>query len=221
MILIVAAEAVVDYEWPFQTWERDLRSHIGQIRVDPERGNVEEVSFIAGILRSVLYAGSDESFVQYLKPTYYTFAGIVLATVLFVPPRFRRPGASPADRPTTADPGTAAMSGTADSPEAPAAKRRQGRVVQSRHIHWHRIQTHRAADRIGTLSDAIYRLTCPSIGMRTKRGGSVPTICKTTASGSSKERTPIAFGSTMTSSCQVTRFNDACPRVRFTLIQPG
>jgi hypothetical protein len=110
MILIVAAEAVVDYECPLTKWERDLRIHIGQIRADPERGNVEEVSFVAGILRSVLYAGSDKSFVQYLKPTYYTFAGIVLATVLLVPPRFRRPGAPPADHPTTAEPGTVVRS---------------------------------------------------------------------------------------------------------------
>ena len=125
MILIVAAEAVVDYECPFTTWERNLRVQIGQIRVDPERGKVEEVSFVAEILRSVLYAGSDESFVQYLKPTYYTFAGIVLATVLLVPPRFRRPGTSPSDCPTTAEPGTVPMSATAESPEAPVPKRLQ------------------------------------------------------------------------------------------------
>ena len=122
MILIVAGEAVVDYECPLTKWERNLRIHIGQIRDDPERGKVEEVSFVAGILRSVLYAGSDESFVEYLKPTYYTFAGIVLATVFLVPPRFRRSGAPPGHRPTTAEPGTVAMSATAESPQAPLAK---------------------------------------------------------------------------------------------------
>jgi hypothetical protein len=113
MILIVAAEAVVDYECPLTTWERDLRIHIGQIKVDPERGNVEEVSFVAELLRSVLYAGSDKSFVQYLKPTYYTFAGIVLATVLLVPPRIRRAAAASACLPATAEPATAQTPATA------------------------------------------------------------------------------------------------------------
>jgi len=113
MILIVAGEAVVDYECPLTTWERDLRIHIGQIKADPERGTVEEVSFVAGILRSVLYAGSDESFVQYLKPTYYTFAGIVLATVLLVPPRFRRAGAPSACLAATAEPATVQTPATA------------------------------------------------------------------------------------------------------------
>jgi Protein of Unknown function (DUF2784) len=125
MILIVAAEAVVDYTCPLTKWERDLRIHIGQIKADPERGNVEEVSFVAQIMRSVLYAGSDEHFVPYLKPTYYTFAGLVLATVLLVPPRFRRAGAPPAERPPAAEPGTVAKLATAQSPEAPAARHSQ------------------------------------------------------------------------------------------------
>jgi hypothetical protein len=120
MILIVAAEAVVDYECPLTKWERDLRIHIGQIKADPERGNVEEVSFVAQILRSVLYAGSDESFVQYLKPTYYTFAGIVLATVLLVPPRFRRGAAPPGSLPPHSGPASIGLS-AAVPPAGPAA----------------------------------------------------------------------------------------------------
>jgi Protein of Unknown function (DUF2784) len=88
MISIVAAEAVVGFECPLTTWERNLRYDLGQLNRNDPDADVENASFIAKLLRKILFPDAD--FVPYLKPCYYTFASMVLATVFLVPPRFRR-----------------------------------------------------------------------------------------------------------------------------------
>jgi hypothetical protein len=123
MILVVAVEAVVGYKCPLTTWELDLRAHIGQIpenRHELPDWDLENGSFMARMVWKVLFP--DRSWVPYMEPSYYTFAGLALATVLLVPPRFRRPGARPADRPAIAEPETVALSVTTQSPETPVAK---------------------------------------------------------------------------------------------------
>ena len=101
MISIVAAEAVVGFECPLTTWERNLRDNLGQINADHPEVDLENASFVAQLLRKVMFPEAD--FVPYLKPCYYTFAGIVLATAFLAPPRFRRP-APPADVPAASPP---------------------------------------------------------------------------------------------------------------------
>jgi hypothetical protein len=98
MILIVATEAVADYECPLTTWERDLRIHIGQIpAVRGPDWEVENASFVAWLMRTIMFP--DNRFVPYLKPGYYTFAGLVLTTALLAPPRFRRRVTPPVNQP--------------------------------------------------------------------------------------------------------------------------
>ena len=102
MILIVAVEAVCEYECPLTTWERDLRIHIGQIPAnyyELPNWDVNDASFTARLLRRVMFF--DASWGPFLSACYYTFAGIVLATVFLVPPRFRRVQATPAEQPTS------------------------------------------------------------------------------------------------------------------------
>jgi hypothetical protein len=91
MILVVAAEALVDYQCPLTTWELDLRAQIGQIpenRHELPEWDVENASFMARMVWKIMFP--DRSWVPYMKPGYYTFAGLVLATLILVPPRFRK-----------------------------------------------------------------------------------------------------------------------------------
>src|SRR5260370_32883784 len=57
MILIVAAEAVVDFENPFSTWGREFRSPIGQVKVELQGGEWDGVSFVTRTPGSSLDAG--------------------------------------------------------------------------------------------------------------------------------------------------------------------
>ncbi len=96
MISVVAVEAVVQFECPLTTWENQLREEIGQVKQrsdDPRDWDIENASFTARIARSIMFPEAD--IIPYLKPSYYTFAGIVLATIFLVPPRFRRSAAPP------------------------------------------------------------------------------------------------------------------------------
>ena len=81
MILIVAFEAVIDFECPLTTWERDLRTLAGQAAD-------EDMSFVGRLLRSVMFF--DNSWESVLHMCYYGIAAVVVATVILVPPRFRR-----------------------------------------------------------------------------------------------------------------------------------
>ena len=96
MILIVALEAVVRFECPLTTWELELRVQAGQLRPDYRKAiddddaelDIEDMSFIARMVRGVLVF--DWSWGPILKAGYYTFAGVVVATLFLVPPRLRR-----------------------------------------------------------------------------------------------------------------------------------
>jgi hypothetical protein len=85
MILIVAFEALIEFECPLTTWEYQLRQAAGQ--------RPDDISFMGRMLRGVLFydPGSEEV----LTLCYYAVAGLVLATFLMAPPRFRRRRAAP------------------------------------------------------------------------------------------------------------------------------
>jgi hypothetical protein len=122
MILIVAVEAVVGFECPLTTWENYLRIDVlKQVKVNPDDPfdwDVEDASFIAKLLRKVMFPEAD--FVPYLKPAYYTFAAVVLASLFLVPPRFRRGVAeSPRAQPRPEEP-TESGDVTARTPVPPA-----------------------------------------------------------------------------------------------------
>jgi Protein of Unknown function (DUF2784) len=85
MILIVALEAVIQFKCPLTTWEENLRELAGQMRPG---GDVEDIGFIARLLRDTLMF--DNSWDAFLNNCYYLVAGIVLATIFLVPPRFRK-----------------------------------------------------------------------------------------------------------------------------------
>jgi Protein of Unknown function (DUF2784) len=85
MILIVALEAVVQFKCPLTTWEEGLRVAAGQMDA---AGNLEDLGFIARILRDTLMF--DNSWDDFLNNSYYVVAGIVVATLFLVPPRFRK-----------------------------------------------------------------------------------------------------------------------------------
>ncbi|MSQ96069.1 MAG: DUF2784 family protein [Gemmataceae bacterium] len=91
MIIVVAYEAVERIECPLTTWERDLRIEAGQIpanyRDDPN-WSVDNASFVARLARGVLLC--PVSWEPILYASYYFFAGLVVATLILVPPRFRR-----------------------------------------------------------------------------------------------------------------------------------
>lgn len=91
MILIVAYEALNEIECPLTTWERELRVQAGQIPenyYELDHWEVENASFIARLVRGVLMC--DRSLANVLTACYYFFAGIVVATLILSPPRFRR-----------------------------------------------------------------------------------------------------------------------------------
>ena len=80
MILIVALEAVVQFKCPLTTWEENLRELAGQ--------DIEKLDFIAGLLRRTLMF--DNTWDDFMNNSYYVVAGIVVATIFLVPPRFRK-----------------------------------------------------------------------------------------------------------------------------------
>jgi Protein of Unknown function (DUF2784) len=95
MILVVAAEAMVDFTCPLTTWELELRALAGQ-EVGPEAAD----GFIASCIDSMM---TFNGWAPVLQMGYYVFAGIVLATLFLVPPRLRRPvppESAPAAQPT-------------------------------------------------------------------------------------------------------------------------
>lgn len=76
MILIVAFEAMIDFECPLTTWEHALRG-----------GDGESETFIGSCLRFIMFPDVPE---QYLSMIYYLFTLVVVASFLAAPPRFRR-----------------------------------------------------------------------------------------------------------------------------------
>lgn len=107
MIMYVAYEAVEGIECPLTVWERDLRVEAGQIprnyRELPD-WSVENASFVAWLARSVLMCPG--SWMPVLNASYYFFAGLVVATAILVPPRFRRQAAGGPSLATVALTGT-------------------------------------------------------------------------------------------------------------------
>lgn len=79
-ILIVAVQAILDVSCPLTLWENRLRSLAGQ--------TVEwDISFIGRLLRLFVFYNFPSWFFTVL---HVSFAGIVLLTLIFVPPKFRR-----------------------------------------------------------------------------------------------------------------------------------
>ncbi len=85
MILVVAFEAVIDFECPMTTLEHRLRDAAGQNILGTE---VEGISFTGQMLRNIQFAGND--YEDYVNTTFYIAAGLIIATAFLVPPRFRR-----------------------------------------------------------------------------------------------------------------------------------
>lgn len=126
MILVVAFEAVIDFECPLTTWERDLRKAPWRPVLAPLRlskavalassplapgpvlaavslqvNHVPEnpQSFVGRIIGWIMFPDIPES---YLTAMYYLFAVVVIATFVLAPPRWRRePGPAAAVRPAT------------------------------------------------------------------------------------------------------------------------
>lgn len=93
MVGVVALEALFGVACPLTTWEGGLREAAGQVIL--EGGvEVEGISFIGRLLRNTLFV--DVSWAAEVRWGYYIAAGIVAATLLLVPPRFRRASATPA-----------------------------------------------------------------------------------------------------------------------------
>ena len=85
MILVVAFEAVIDFECPLTTWEHQLRDRAGQKVLGTE---VEGISFTGQMLRNIQFAGND--YEQYVNTTFYIAAAVIVLTAILVPPRFRK-----------------------------------------------------------------------------------------------------------------------------------
>ncbi len=90
-ILIVAFEAMVDFECPLTTWEYDLRVAAGQLDPDfrNQNWNDNDFGFISQQVRKVLFYDPAKHG-MILEASYYAFAGLTLATIFLIPPRFRR-----------------------------------------------------------------------------------------------------------------------------------
>lgn len=114
MILIVAFEAVIDFECPLTTWERDMRKAPWRPVLAPLRiskavavaaaplapgpvlatislqvNHVPEnpQSFVGRLIGWIMFPDIPES---YLTAMYYFIAVVVLATIVLAPPRWRR-----------------------------------------------------------------------------------------------------------------------------------
>jgi hypothetical protein len=82
-ILIVAGEAVVGYQCPLTTWEKELRDLAGQ--------PVEGDTFIGRMLHNlILYDDPSDMTRTVLAIADWVVAGLVVATFILAPPRFRR-----------------------------------------------------------------------------------------------------------------------------------
>ena len=109
MILIVAVEAYCEFECPLTTWSRNLRIEAGQIPanfMELPQYQTRDLSFIGGLLRDVMYLDTS-TWGDFLAWCYYAAAGIVVTTVILVPPRFRKlpagpPPSEPAPSPASA-----------------------------------------------------------------------------------------------------------------------
>jgi hypothetical protein len=80
-ILIVAGEAVCDFECPLTVWERHLRTLGG----DPARGG----TFVGNLLHDLIFIDAPQ---WAFTVAYVAFALFVAATFLIAPPRRPRPG---------------------------------------------------------------------------------------------------------------------------------
>ena len=80
-IVFVALESVAGMICPLTEWEYQLRTKAGQI-VE------EDISFVGRLVRDMLFY----EFPTWVFTTaYVSFALLVLATLVFVPPQWRRP----------------------------------------------------------------------------------------------------------------------------------
>ena len=79
-IVAVASEAVFKIACPLTVWENALRVQAGQ-------GSQEDISFVGRLLRDFIYY---EFQPWVFTVIYVLFATIVIATFIFVPPRWRR-----------------------------------------------------------------------------------------------------------------------------------
>lgn len=80
MILIVAGEAVANFQCPLTTWESDLRELAGQGR------DGQGSSFTGRLLRSIQFAG-DVYWPEYIDLSFYVAAALILITALVCPLR--------------------------------------------------------------------------------------------------------------------------------------
>jgi hypothetical protein len=79
-IAIVATEAAFHYECPLTTWENQLRELAHQ--------PVEEGTFMGRLSHRLLFYPVDPAI---FPPLHVAFGGLVLATFVLAPPRWRRP----------------------------------------------------------------------------------------------------------------------------------
>jgi Protein of Unknown function (DUF2784) len=91
MIMIVAYEAVNEIDCPLTVWEIELRVEAGQMSADwatRQNRDIEDPSLVARLARNVLMCPM--SWAPVLQASYYFFAGLVMATLILVSPRFHR-----------------------------------------------------------------------------------------------------------------------------------
>jgi hypothetical protein len=86
-IVVVAANAVVGVLCPLTEWEYALRERAGQMYES-------DISFMGRLVRGVLFY---EAPPWAFTVAYVLFALVVIATLIFVPPRWRRPRRPGAD----------------------------------------------------------------------------------------------------------------------------
>ncbi|MHC4164078.1 MAG: DUF2784 domain-containing protein [Planctomycetota bacterium] len=79
-IAFVALNSVIGVLCPLTTWEYECRRRAGQV-VE------EEISFVGRLVRAIIYYDLPG---WVFSTTYVVFALAVLATLLLVPPRFKR-----------------------------------------------------------------------------------------------------------------------------------
>ena len=102
-ILVVAYEAFAGIECPLTTWERDLRAAAGQA------GTISSRGFISDWIDTFMACDGHQ---ETLTWCYYGFAALVLATLVLVPPRFRRTPPPAMVAPPESEPATASSDTT-------------------------------------------------------------------------------------------------------------